>query len=100
MTTTVKRPGAELELGTGTADLALADVEPGQSLPPYAGLLEDVLVGDRTLFTTPTGLRAAWIAFAPLLGDDRPAPEPYAVGSWGPASAARLAEPHGWALGD
>ena len=100
VTTTVKRPGAELELGTGTADLALADVEPGQSLPPYAGLLEDVLVGDRTLFTTPTGLRAAWIAFAPLLGDDRPTPEPYAAGSWGPPSAARLAEPHGWALGD
>jgi glucose-6-phosphate 1-dehydrogenase len=100
VTTTVKRPGAALELGTGTADLALADVEPGQSLPPYAGLLEDVLVGDRTLFTTPTGLRSAWVAFAPLLGPDRPAPEPYAPGSWGPPSADRLAEPHGWVLGD
>ena len=99
VTTTVKKPGAFLELGTGTADLALADVEPGESLPPYAGLLEDVLVGDRTLFTTPAGLEAAWIAFAPLLGDERPTPEPYAVGSWGPESADRLAEPHGWVLG-
>ena len=100
VTTTVKRPGAFLELATGTADLALSDVEPGESLPPYAGLLEDVLVGDRTLFTTSTGLESAWIAFAPLLGADRPTPEPYAVGSWGPESADRLAEPHGWALGD
>ncbi|GEK22951.1 glucose-6-phosphate dehydrogenase [Cellulomonas xylanilytica] len=100
VTTTVKRPGAFLDLATGTADLALSDVEPGESLPPYAGLLEDVLVGDRTLFTTATGLASAWSAFAPLLGDDRPAPEPYAVGSWGPESADRLADPHGWALGD
>jgi glucose-6-phosphate 1-dehydrogenase len=101
VTTTVKRPGAFLDLATGTADLALSDVEPGESLPPYAGLLEDVLVGDRTLFTTATGLESAWIAFAPLLDDaERPAPEPYAVGSWGPASADRLAEPHGWVLGD
>lgn len=100
VTTTVKKPGAFLELGTGTANLELADVEPGESLPPYAGLLEDVLVGDRTLFTTPAGLEAAWIAFAPLLGDARPTPEPYAVGSWGPKSAERLAEPHGWVLGD
>jgi glucose-6-phosphate 1-dehydrogenase len=99
VTTTVKKPGAFLELGTGTADLALADVEPGESLPPYAGL-EDVLVGDRTLFTTSAGLEAAWVAFAPLLGADRPAPEPYAVGSWGPESANALAEPHGWVLGD
>ncbi len=100
VTTTVKQPGAFLELGTGTADLALADVEPGDPLPAYAGLLEDVLVGDRTLFTTPTGLESAWRAFEPLLGDDRPTPEPYAPGSWGPAAADRLAEPHGWVLGD
>ncbi|MBO3085276.1 glucose-6-phosphate dehydrogenase [Cellulomonas fengjieae] len=99
VTTTVKKPGAFLELGTGTADLALADVEPGESLPPYAGLLEDVLVGDRTLFTTAAGLESAWKAFAPLLGPDRPAPEPYPADSWGPESAGRLAEPHGWVLG-
>ena len=44
------------------------------------------------------GVRVA--AFEPLLGDDRPAPEPYAPGTWGPAAADRLAEPHGWVLGD
>lgn len=99
ITTTVKRPGTELAMGTGTAELALADVEPGDPVPPYAGLIEDVLAGDRTLFTTADGLARAWDAFAPLLGDDRPAPEPYAPGTWGPARADALAGPTGWVLG-
>lgn len=98
ITTTVKRPGPDLRLATGTASLALDDVQPGDPLSPYASLLHDVLVGDRTLFTTPAGLRAAWAAFAPLLGPDRPDPEPYEPGSWGPARADALAGPDGWVL--
>ncbi|MBT0993549.1 glucose-6-phosphate dehydrogenase [Cellulomonas sp. DKR-3] len=98
--TTVKRPGTELALGTGTVDLALEDVEPGEPVPPYAGLIEDVLVGDRALFTTAEGLASAWAAFDPLLGDGRPEPQPYAPGSWGPSAADDLAAPHGWALHD
>lgn len=98
ITTTVKRPGPDLRLATGTASLALDDVSPGDPLSPYASLLHDVLVGDRTLFTTPAGLRAAWAAFAPLLGPDRPDPEPYEPGSWGPARADALAGPDGWVL--
>lgn len=98
ITTTVKQPGPDLRLATGTATLALDDVQPGDPLPPYASLLHDVLVGDRTLFTTPSGLRAAFAAFAPLLGPDRPEPEPYEPGSWGPARADDLAGPDGWVL--
>lgn len=98
ITTTVKQPGPDLRLATGTASLALDDVSPGDPLSPYASLLHDVLVGDRTLFTTPAGLRAAWAAFAPLLGPDRPEPEPYEPGSWGPARADELAGPDGWVL--
>lgn len=98
ITTTVKMPGPDLRLATGTASLALTDVEPGDPLPPYASLLHDVLVGDRTLFTTPEGLRSAFAAFAPLLGPDRPDPEPYAPGSWGPVRADALAGPDGWVL--
>ncbi|AEE47637.1 glucose-6-phosphate 1-dehydrogenase [Cellulomonas fimi] len=101
LTTTVKRPGPDLALATGTATLRLEDVEPeGDPLPPYAGLLQDVLEGDRTLFTTPRGLESAWRAFEPLLGDARPDPLPYRPGSWGPVAADALAEPHGWALRD
>lgn len=98
ITTTVKQPGPDLRLATGTASLALDDVEPGDPLAPYASLLHDVLAGDRTLFTTPGGLAAAWRAFAPLLGPGRPDPEPYEPGTWGPARADDLAGPDGWVL--
>ncbi|MBO1751381.1 glucose-6-phosphate dehydrogenase [Actinotalea sp. BY-33] len=98
ITTTVKRPGPDLALATGTARLDLHDVD-GDPLPSYASLLVDVLQGDRTLFTTPTGLEHAWQAFAPLLGEDRPEVHPYPRGSWGPAAAEDLASPVGWLLG-
>ena len=99
VTTSVKKPGPDLELAVGTARLDLDDVEPGEPLPAYASLLDDVLHGDRTLFTTPIGLAAAWRAFAPMLGPDRPEPVPYAPGTWGPAEAHDLAGPDGWMLG-
>lgn len=100
VTTSIKKPGPNLEIVAGTARLDLGDVEGGEPLAAYASLLQDVLVGDRTLFTTPEGLEHAWRAFEPLLGDDRPDPLPYAPGSWGPAEAAALAAPHGWFAGD
>lgn len=99
LTTVVKQPGPDLDLAQGTARLDLDDVHPGEPLPAYASLLHDVLEGDRTLFTTPLGLEAAWTAFEPLLGDRRPEVQPYAPGSWGPRAADALAEPHGWVLG-
>lgn len=100
ITSAVKRPGPDLDLAAGTARLNLDDVEPGEPLPAYASLLDDVLHGDRTLFTTPGGLEAAWAAFAPVLGDARPAVQPYAPGSWGPTAALALADPEGWTLGE
>lgn len=99
ITSAVKRPGPDLDLASGTARMNLDDVAPGEPLPAYASLLDDVLHGDRTLFTTSHGLASAWGAFAPLLGPDRPTVQPYAPGSWGPAAAAELAAPEGWALG-
>jgi glucose-6-phosphate 1-dehydrogenase len=99
VTASVKKPGPDLDVASGTARLDLADVAEGEPLAPYASLLHDVLVGDRTLFTTPEGLEHAWRAFEPMLGGDRPDPLPYEPGSWGPAEAARLAAPHGWIAG-
>lgn len=99
VTSAVKRPGPDLDLAAGTARLDLDDVAPGEPLPAYASLLDDVLHGDRTLFTTPGGLEAAWRAFEPLLGDARPPVQPYAPGSWGPTAALALADPEGWTLG-
>ncbi len=97
---TVKTPGPDLGLSAAAARLELDDVEEGDSIAPYASLLHDVLLGDRSLFTTASGLAAAFDAFAPLQGEDRPDPLPYEPGSWGPAEADRLAAPHGWVVRD
>ncbi|MGN6606661.1 MAG: glucose-6-phosphate dehydrogenase [Jatrophihabitans sp.] len=91
----VKQPGPTLELAPGRAALALDDVPGGSPLPPYVSLIHDVVVGDRSLFTTSAGLAKAWDAFAPLQ-QGPPTPVPYAPGSMGPAEADRLAGPVGW----
>ncbi|MHA3701586.1 glucose-6-phosphate dehydrogenase [Jatrophihabitans sp. YIM 134969] len=95
----VKEPGPEFTLTCATTDLPLADVHDADPLPPYVKLINDVVLGDRSLFTRPDGLGHAWDAIAGIL-DDRPKPLPYARGSWGPESAALLAGPDGWLLGE
>ncbi|MES2094876.1 MAG: glucose-6-phosphate dehydrogenase (NADP(+)) [Actinomycetota bacterium] len=94
----VKKPGPEFELVTGTTSLPLADVADADPLPPYVKLINDVLLGDRSLYTRPDGLGHAWDVIAPIL-DDPPTVVPYARGSWGPDAAAHIAEPDGWLLG-
>ncbi|MGY1694599.1 MULTISPECIES: glucose-6-phosphate dehydrogenase [unclassified Geodermatophilus] len=93
-----KRPGPDLDLAVAGASLDLGEVPGGEPLPAYASLIHDVLVGDRSLFTTSAGLAQAWRAVSPLL-DARPQVQPYAPGSWGPEAADALADPCGWVLG-
>ncbi len=93
-----KRPGPDLELAVARTSLDLGRVDGGEPLPAYASLLHDVLVGDRSLFTTSAGLAEAWRAVRPVL-DDPPELRPYAPGSWGPEAARALADPCGWVLG-
>ncbi|ROP46014.1 glucose-6-phosphate dehydrogenase [Pseudokineococcus lusitanus] len=94
----LKQPGPDLVLTSSSARLQLCDVAGGDPLPPYVALLHDVLHGDRSLFTSSDGLQAAWSRVEPVLRD-RPAVQPYAPGSWGPAAADELAGPGGWLLG-
>ncbi len=61
-------------------------------------MINDVIVGDRSLFTRPDGLASVWKAAERLLSDP-PKPRPYAPGSWGPKEAGELAAPDGWLLG-
>jgi glucose-6-phosphate 1-dehydrogenase len=93
-----KRPGPALDLDVADIGLALDALPDGDPLPPYVRLINDVLIGDRSLFTRPDGLAAVWRAAERLLSDP-PAPRPYAPGSWGPDEAAELAAPDGWLLG-
>ena len=66
-------------------------------MAPYTSLLHDVLVGDRSLFTSSAGLAEAFRAFQPLL-DHPPAVQIYDDDSWGPEAADALTEGLDWQL--
>jgi glucose-6-phosphate 1-dehydrogenase len=93
-----KRPGIAEDLEPASVSLPLGRVPEADPLPPYSRLIHDVLTGDRSLFTRPDGLSAAWRTIQPLL-DTPPRPVAYPAGSWGPAAARKLAAPHRWLLG-
>jgi len=95
----VKEPGPEFELSTAQSTIMLADVSGADPLPPYVKLLNDVILGDRSLFTRPDGLAWAWDAITPIL-DSPPAVQSYPRGSWGPTAAEALAAPDGWLVGE
>ena len=98
LTLIVKEPGVEMTLGEKTIPLPLGTGFHTPSLPAYARLLHDVLMGDRSLFTRPDGLEYVWKVADGILRD-KPQPILYAKGSWGPPAAAELAAPNVWYLG-
>ena len=97
MELTVKKPGPEFLPDDVDHVLELDRVAEG-SMEPYTSLIYDVLRGDRSLFTSSAGLAAAFTAFAPLQGPDRPRVLPYQPDSWGPAEADQLTGRFGWLL--
>jgi glucose-6-phosphate 1-dehydrogenase len=78
-----KRPGPELTLASAKAGLPLGRAFHTPSLPAYSRLIHDILLGDRSLFTRPDGLRHVWTVAGALL-ENKPEPLPYPRGSWGP----------------
>jgi glucose-6-phosphate 1-dehydrogenase len=100
-TLVLKKPGAGLSMAATSQRLKLEDVPDADPLPPYVALLNDVMEGDRSLFTSSAGLEHAWKAGQPLL-DHPPTVQPYEPGSWGPEAANALTEGTGtgWLLGD
>ena len=100
------RMGPNVEIALGATVLApggrgaTANVElyacrdPKQQAEPYDLLLSAALNGDQLLFARQDEVEAAWRIVDPLLADP-PRLEPYAAGSWGPASANALVAPHG-----
>ena len=97
VTLPAKRPGPGEGVGSATAVIPLGDFG-GKPLPAYSRLVHDVMRGERAQFTTPEGLAHVWAAVTPFLSD-RPDPETYPTGSWGPAAADALAGETGWLLG-
>ena len=93
-----KKPGVGLSLDVAKAAIPLSTLGDADPLPPYVRLIHDVLIGDRSLFTRPDGLAAAWKVVEPLLSHP-PRIAPYVPGSWGPAQARKLVAPGRWLLG-
>ncbi|MGH9093941.1 MAG: glucose-6-phosphate dehydrogenase, partial [Acidimicrobiales bacterium] len=93
-----KKPGPTLDLGRAVVDLPLGTAFHTPSLPAYSRLIHDVLLGDRSLFTRPDGLEHVWEVAGCML-EDKPVPQPYRKGSWGPEAARELARPGEWFLG-
>ena len=93
-----KKPGPELDLDHARASIPLSSLAGADPLPPYVRLIHDALIGDRSLYTRPDGLAAAWKVIDPLLSSP-PRIAPYAPGSWGPTQARKLIAPGRWLLG-
>lgn len=92
---TVKKPGPDFVPAETCQTVRLDHVGDG-AMTPYTSLVHDVFAGDRAWFTSAPGLRAAFAAFAPLQGAERPDVEPYDDDSWGPAAADALTGGRGW----
>ncbi len=94
-----KVPGPSMRLGQAQMRFSYADTFGGaeQALDAYERLIHDVLLGDRTLFTTAEAIERLWEISEPLL-DAPPPVQPYQPGSWGPSSIDGLIEPRRWHL--
>ncbi|WP_222848901.1 glucose-6-phosphate dehydrogenase [Trebonia kvetii] len=93
-----KMPGPEMTLGTGKMTFRYEDsFAASNALEGYERLILLAMLGDQSLFTRADGIDRVWEISQPLL-DSPPPVEPYAVGSWGPASVERLIAPYKWYL--
>ena len=102
------RLGPEVEIALAAQVRANGDVPPGVGetvelfacrdrrgmIAAYDRLLSDAMAGDALLFARQDEVENAWRIVEPALASP-PAVEAYETGTWGPAAAARLAEPYG-----
>jgi glucose-6-phosphate 1-dehydrogenase len=94
-----KVPGPTIQLGEAHMRFSYADTfgGPKQALDPYERLIHDVMVGDRTLFTSSEAIERLWEISEPVLGKPPPV-QVYEPGSWGPEDAQRMIVPRHWHL--
>jgi glucose-6-phosphate 1-dehydrogenase len=94
-----KVPGPVLRLGEAHMRFSYADSfgGPEQALDAYERLIHDVMVGDRTLFTTSEAVERLW-EIADSVVREPPPVQPYEPGSWGPEPVDALLTPRRWHL--
>jgi glucose-6-phosphate 1-dehydrogenase len=94
-----KVPGPTMQLGEAHMRFSYADSLGGaeQALDAYERLIHDVMVGDRTLFTSSDAIERLWEISEPVLRDPPPV-RAYAPGSWGPSGIDELTAPRRWHL--
>jgi glucose-6-phosphate 1-dehydrogenase len=94
-----KVPGPRIQLGEAHMRFSYADTFGGigQALDPYERLIHDVMMGDRTLFSSSEAIERLWEVSEPLL-EDPPQAVPYEAGSWGPQEIDELIAPRRWHL--
>jgi glucose-6-phosphate 1-dehydrogenase len=94
-----KVPGPTIELGEAHMRFSYADTFGGveRALDAYERLIHDVMVGDRTFFTSSAAIERLWEISEPVL-DSPPPVLPYEPGSWGPVEAGALIAPRRWHL--
>ncbi len=93
-----KMPGPEMTLGASTLTFQYKDsFAAANALEGYERLILLAMLGDQSLFTRADGIERVWEISEPLLKNPPPV-QPYAVGSWGPASVDKLVQPYRWCL--
>ena len=93
-----KRPGPGMRLQKLSMQFAMHETDwAGAVLEAYERLIYDAARGDRTLFTSASGIERLWELSTPLL-DNPPVVRPYPEGSWGPNRVHQLIAPRGWRL--
>jgi len=94
----VKAPGPTMSLAPAPFAFHYEDsFRVDNQLEAYERLIHDALIGDRTLFTSSSGIERLWEVSADLL-ESPPPVRPYPQGSWGPDEIHRLIAPRRWHL--
>jgi glucose-6-phosphate 1-dehydrogenase len=93
-----KRPGPGFRLDKLSMQFSMHETSwAGAVLEAYERLFYDAARGDRTLFTSASGIERLWEISQPLL-DNPPPVRPYAQGTWGPNQIHQLIAPYTWRL--
>jgi len=94
-----KVPGPTMHLGEAHMRFSYADNFGGtaRALDAYERLIHDVMLGDRTLFNTTTGIERLWEVSEPVI-EEPPPVQAYEPDSWGPAAIEELIAPRRWHL--